>query len=208
MSAKPSILRRIDENGIGPLVIRLALGGYFVYMGVMKISDPVEFLKLVRLYGMLPETPPYLLNTTAIVLPWLEVVCGLALIVGIGIRGAGALIALMLAVFTPAIFLRAMAIHQAEGTPFLQIAFDCGCGTGVVVIWKKLLSNFICFGVAILAVLSRSRRFTLTHLLDLRRVAGTYCRRCGFPLPDGADEYCGNCREAAEVPAATSDATA
>lgn len=161
MQPTPSLVRRLDASGVPLLLARLVIGGFFIYMGVVKLQDPIAFLKQVRLYEMLPETPPYLLNGTAIVLPWLEIVCGLALIVGIYLRGAGATIALMLAVFSPAILFRALEIHNTVGTPFMQIAFDCGCGTGEVIIWQKLLGNLGLFLGSLIPVFSASRRFCL-----------------------------------------------
>ena len=140
MAFDHSILRRVDASGLPLLLARLLLGGLFVYMGIHKVLDPKDFLLQVRAYGLLPETPAFFLNGAAIVLPWLEVACGIALILGAWVRGAAVLIALMLAAFTPAIFLRAMAIRAELGTPFFQIEFDCGCGAGVVIIWEKLLS--------------------------------------------------------------------
>jgi len=161
-----SLFRRADEAGVPILLIRFALGVFFIWMGVTKIGDPVAFLKSIRMFEMLPETPPYYLNATAVVLPWLEVFCGTALILGLWIRGAAACIGVMLCVFTPAIFLRTMHIHDTEGTPFLQIAFDCGCGTGEVIIWRKLIENSGLLLLAVLALLARSRKYTLSWLLN------------------------------------------
>ena len=165
MSGNQSIVRRIDDSGVPLLLARLLIGGLFIYMGVQKIGHPGDFLKQIHLYEMLPERPPYFLNGTAIVLPWLEVLCGVVLILGVWLRGAALSVATMLLVFTPAIFLRAMAIHTAQGTPFMEIAFDCGCGGGPVIIWRKLLENTGLFLVALVALLSRSRRFCLGPLL-------------------------------------------
>ena len=63
--------------------VRSSMGGLFVYLGVHKIGDPVAFLKQIHLYGLFPESPGIFLNSVAIVLPWLEVVAGAALLVGI-----------------------------------------------------------------------------------------------------------------------------
>ncbi len=161
MQQNPSLIRRLDATGVPLLLARLIIGGFFIYMGIGKIQDPIAFLKQVNLYDWLPQAPPHLLNGTAILLPWLEVVCGLALILGVYLRGAGAMIALMLMVFTPAIFLRAWGIHSADGTPFMEIAFDCGCGTGEVIIWQKLLGNTGLLLGSLVAVFSASRRFCL-----------------------------------------------
>ncbi len=159
-----STLRRLDRSGLPLLIARVVLGGLFVYMGTSKVSHPIEFLKQIRLYHMMPEDPPHFLTLTAIVLPWIELLTGVALILGIWLRGAALLIAVMLAVFTPAIFLRAWAIHNQTGTPFLAIQFDCGCGAGVVVTWKKLLENTGLFFLALYAMISSSRRFCLSFL--------------------------------------------
>lgn len=161
MNSQHSLIRRLDDTGLPLALARLILGGLFVWMGIHKIQDPVSFLKQIRLYEMLPESPSYFLNGTAILLPWLEVVCGLALIAGTHLRGAGAMLALMLATFTPAIFFRAMAIHHTAGTPFFDIAFDCGCGSGEVIIWKKLLGNTALFLGALIPIFSQSRRFCI-----------------------------------------------
>jgi uncharacterized membrane protein YphA (DoxX/SURF4 family) len=169
MSDSKSIFRRLDEFTIPfPLFVRLVLGGLFFYMGVNKIVGSVAFLKQVNLYEMLPVDPPYYLNATAIVLPWMEVLCGTALILGVWIRGGATQIAIMLCAFTPAIFLRALAIHNADGIPFLDIEFDCGCGGGPVIIWKKLLSNSGLLLLALFALFSQSRRLTIAKLLQDR----------------------------------------
>ena len=165
VAANKSFVRRADESGIPLLLIRLVLGGLFIYMGAMKIADPVDFLRMIRAYGIAPETPPYFLNGIAIVLPWLEVVCGIAIVLGLWVRGATALIVIMLLVFTPVVLFRALQIYSAEGTPFFKIAFDCGCGAGVEIIWIKLCKNTGLLLLSLLALLSRSRRFRLTAFI-------------------------------------------
>ncbi len=161
MTAGRSIIRRMDETGIPLALARLVVGGLFIYMALPKITEPSDFLKMIRLYHMVPEEPGIFLNSIAIVLPWLEIVCGFALILGVFVRGAAASIAAMLAVFTPVIFFRALEIHATEGTPYLEIAFDCGCGAGVEIIWQKLLTNTGLFLVSLVALFSRSTRFCL-----------------------------------------------
>jgi len=193
------LFRRVEKSGTLLLVARLVLGGLFVYMGCFKIAEPIEFLKLIRLYGLLPEQPPYFLNTTAIVLPYLEVLCGLALIVGVMVRGASLTILGMLLVFTPVILLRAAAIHSSEGTPWFQIAFDCGCGSGVVVIWQKVLGNCGLILLSTVGLWSRSRRFCLDLWLDGRKRPLSYCRRCGYALDAGEEHHCRACAEQAPL---------
>lgn len=167
--ALPSLVRRLDDSGIPLLLARLGLGYMFIWMGLNKVGHPMEFLKQIHLYEMLPESPGLYMNATAIVLPWLEIICGLALILGVYLRGAALTIALMLAVFTPAILMRALAIQTAEGTPFFEIAFDCGCGSGVVITWKKLAENSGLFLAALIPLLSRSRFLCLSVIASKTR---------------------------------------
>lgn len=163
------MIRKLDQGKIPvTMLIRLALGAYFIYSGFEKVGDPFAFLKNIRLYEMMPEEPPYFLNTVAAVLPWLEVVCGAALVIGIGIRGASANLLVMLLVFTPAILFRALDIRAEMGTPFFDIAFDCGCGSGVVVIWRKLCFNGTLIVGALLVLFAQSRKFCLSSLLSRR----------------------------------------
>ena len=137
MNTTLSLIKKADAGGLPLLIARILLGGTFIYMGVHKVLDPVEFLKLIRQYEMVPESPPYFLNGMAVVFPWLEIVSGTALLLGMYVRGSVAMMAVMLCVFTPVIFIRAMHIHATEGIPFTQVEFDCGCGAGVVVIWTR-----------------------------------------------------------------------
>lgn len=159
-----SMLKKLDRTGVPLLLARVIVGGLFVWMGYKKIVEPVEFLKLIRMYGMMPESPPFYLNATAVALPWLEVFAGLGLLFGVMIRGSALMIAGMLAVFTPVIFLRALTMMSAENIPFSQVAFDCGCGSGVVIIWQKLLSNTALLIGSLWALFSSSRFLCLSAL--------------------------------------------
>jgi len=207
MTPQPSILRRADATGVPLLAARLVLGGLFLYMGAHKLADPITFLKQIHLYDMLPESPPVYLNATAVVLPWLEIVGGVLLILGLFVRGAAAQLIVMFCVFTPAIFLRAMAIRAAEGTPFFDIAFDCGCGGGVVVIWRKLLANAGLLTLSVLALLSRSRRFCLSMWFQRRNPDPAFCHLCGSAARATTNGVCDRCYPpAADGPALAHEA--
>jgi uncharacterized membrane protein YphA (DoxX/SURF4 family) len=118
---------------------RWILGAFFVYMGLAKALHPEAFLKLVRQYELVSS--PVLLNAIAAGLPWFEVFCGLLLLAGVAVRGASLMLVLMLIPFTTVVIKRALGIAAAQGMPFWTVKFDCGCGTGEVLIWKKVLEN-------------------------------------------------------------------
>ncbi len=153
------------------VLIRWFLGGYFIHSGVNKVLEPVGFLKAIHLYDMLPTEPAVYLNATAIILPWLEIVCGIALVLGLWRRGAALVIGLMLCVFTPAILFRALAVQEAEGKAFVDIAFDCGCGTGPQIIWKKLCTNGGLILLAIITLISSNDKLCLGRCFSKDREA-------------------------------------
>ena len=73
-------------------LIRLVLAAVFIYAGVIKIANPSGFVENIDNYQILP----YLLVTiVALILPWVEVITGLALIFGRWLHGASTLIILM-----------------------------------------------------------------------------------------------------------------
>ena len=197
---RSSMWRRMDASGFPLLIVRFVLGGLFIYMGINKLGHPIEFLKQIHLYHMLPESPPYFLNTTAIVLPWIEVLCGVLLVVGLAVRAAALQVLVMLSVFTPAILLRALAIRHETGTAFMDIAFDCGCGSGVVITWIKLLENSGLWLLASYALVSGSRRFTLTMLLERRKANPSYCHLCAYRVKHAIVGLCARCATPPDVP--------
>lgn len=78
-------------------VVRIALGAIFLFSCAGKIADPAAFAAIVTNYQLL--SPP-LVSATAVVFPWIEAVCGLALVFGRLEKGASLMICLMMVVFT------------------------------------------------------------------------------------------------------------
>jgi len=99
------------------LVLRLLailVGGLFIYAGVVKLVDPLRFASDITNYDIVPWSVAVRL---AFYLPWLELLCGLALVFHRLFSGALALtISLML------IFIGASVITKARG-----IDVSCGC---------------------------------------------------------------------------------
>ncbi|MCB2146437.1 MAG: DoxX family membrane protein [Deltaproteobacteria bacterium] len=96
------------------LIVRIILGAVFLFSCAGKIADPTAFAAIVANYQLLP---PPLVATTAVIFPWIEALCGLALVVGRFEKGAALLVSLMMVVFTGLIFY--------NGYRGLNIA--CGC---------------------------------------------------------------------------------
>ena len=138
------------------VLVRWSLGGYFIYMGLQKAVHPEAFLKLVHQYDLVAI--PWLLNSIAAALPWFEVFCGLLLVLGVAVRGSALMLAFMLVPFTVVVFRRALVLAATQGTAFLSVKFDCGCGNGEIVIWHKLIENSVMILFAAWLVAGRGRR--------------------------------------------------
>jgi uncharacterized membrane protein YphA (DoxX/SURF4 family) len=96
------------------IAVRIALGAVFILSSVGKIADPSGFAAIVTHYRLLP---PPLVALTAVVFPWVEIVCGMALMVGRLEKGAALTVAVMMVAF--------VGIHLYNGYRGLNIA--CGC---------------------------------------------------------------------------------
>jgi len=98
------------------LLSRLFLGGIFVYASYDKILHPVPFAEIVFNYQILPEI---LINLVSLFLPWLELLMGLSLILGVWLPGAVLISTVLLFVF-----FTTLVFNMLRG-----LDIDCGCFT-------------------------------------------------------------------------------
>ena len=96
------------------LVSRLVLGGLFIYAGLEKVIYSEQFAELVFNYKLLPTEA---VNLVALVLPWLEILAGFLLIMGLFTLPAAAIL-----VFLVLVFVGAVGFNLARG-----LDFQCGC---------------------------------------------------------------------------------
>jgi len=94
--------------------VQLALGIFFVAAALPKIVDPPSFAHMIHNYRLVPGV---LVNLMALTMPWIELLCGLALILGIWTAAARTLIGALLATFIIAISINLLRSN----------AIDCGC---------------------------------------------------------------------------------
>lgn len=94
--------------------VPFALGLVFVFAALAKLADPPGFAKSIWFYRLLPA---WSLHPAALLLPWLELLAGLALCLGIWKRAAAGWIAALLLVF-----IAALSVNLIQGNPV-----DCGC---------------------------------------------------------------------------------
>jgi uncharacterized membrane protein YphA (DoxX/SURF4 family) len=121
------------------LVLRIALGGIFVYAAWVKLfqfSDgrlhliPWQlFAMAIDSYQLLPQNGVELVART---LPWAELAIGLLLVIGRWVRWASLITSALLVVFF-SLMVRAYAKGQE---------ISCGCfGPGEIISWKTLLRD-------------------------------------------------------------------
>jgi putative oxidoreductase len=94
--------------------VQLALGAIFIAAALPKIADPPSFAHMIYNYRMLPGA---LINISALIMPWVEMLCGIALIIGVWRKASLGIITLLL-VF----FIGAISFNLSRGN-----AIDCGC---------------------------------------------------------------------------------
>jgi len=119
------------------LLLRLALGGAFVVAGTLKFLQPATFAADIGNYRLLPHEA---INLLAITLPWIEVVAGILLALGVWRRASAAVIAVMLMIFL-------VAIGQA-----LARGLDVRCGCFGTVEARKVSGLALGQDTALLAV--------------------------------------------------------
>ena len=107
----------MNEKLLSPwLTVRtqFVLAAVFVVAAIPKIADPPGFAHQVHNYQL---TPQIAVNALALVLPWLELIVGLTLFLGVWRRTAAGVAAILLLMF-----MGALGINLARKHPI-----DCSC---------------------------------------------------------------------------------
>lgn len=95
-------------------VARLVLGGFFIYASYHKVVDPPDFAKSIYNYKIVPGE---LIHFSALFLAWLELIAGIAVLTGMGLRGGAALLGCLCVVFIVALSYNLTRCHPTA----------CGC---------------------------------------------------------------------------------
>jgi uncharacterized membrane protein YphA (DoxX/SURF4 family) len=123
-------------------IVDFAVAGVFIYAGALKAFDPVQFASDIDNYKILPWPVCVAL---AFYLPWLEILCALALVLRWCYRGALSILTPLILVFTLATIaakLRGLDItcgcfgHASQNWSFpAHLATNLAILTGLVVLW-------------------------------------------------------------------------
>ena len=123
-------------------IVAFLIGAVFVYAGILKAIDPLHFASDINNYQLIPWSTGV---RFAFYLPWLEILCGLALIFHRLFRGAVAITsALMFAFIGATISAKARGIDVACGcfgnassslTLTWHLALDGGILAALIILW-------------------------------------------------------------------------
>jgi putative oxidoreductase len=109
-----NLLQYIVNNSWIELAVRWILGLTFIYASFHKIIAPAEFAKIVYGYDLFPAV---FINLIAIIIPFLELVAGLALVIGLYPRSAAIIVNALLMAYIIVLTINLIRGHE----------FDCGC---------------------------------------------------------------------------------
>ena len=130
------------------LLFRLIVGGVFIWAAVLKIPEAADLAKSMAQFELLPQVliPPF-----SYFLPWLELLCGAALILGIWLPAAAVWTNILLVVFSLAIV----------STLIRGIDADCGCFGEAKMpggSWGTLIKNLVMLPLGVMILRYSWRR--------------------------------------------------
>ncbi len=96
------------------LAFRIVVGGVFLWSGLLKVSDPLGFAQSIANYRLFSREMSFFI---ALILPWVEVICGVFLLLGIFRASSSLLISGLMAAFLGLVIL----------TLIRGLDIDCGC---------------------------------------------------------------------------------
>jgi len=149
-------MRGFFTNDYNVLTARVFLGVLLVVVSADKIADPAAFAQSIQDYRIISGTATMVLAT---ILPWLELLCGLALIAGVLVQASALLSGALLIVFT-------MAVISAL---VRGLDISCGCFTQDPAVsrigWLKIGENVVLIAVAAFLYSSQNIRFSLDQYI-------------------------------------------
>jgi len=132
---------RWAESILLQLPMRIALGGIFVYAAYTKISNIQAFAFSIKGFKILdPDTHANLIVSASYTMPWIEMIAGVLLIIGLCTRAAALTLALMLLIFIVAlVYVIYSPSIDANCSCFGDKHLYCGSAVG----WCQVIRDLI-----------------------------------------------------------------
>jgi len=162
----------------GLLIVRIVLAGLFLFSGLAKLdvlgtygNTPKEFATAIHKFKLLDYS---LIAEAAFVIPWLEVVCGAALLFGLAARGAAYVANILLIAFSGGLILAIFRDLDIENCTCFggRLAEQFGLIGAVLeppVGWSSVIRNVILLGLGVLVMLGGAGYLSIDRLLGRKR---------------------------------------
>jgi uncharacterized membrane protein YphA (DoxX/SURF4 family) len=130
-------------------VLRVGFGLLFIWASWDKILHPAAFAQVIYNYRLLPDV---LIHPAAIILPWMEMGCGILLVVGQMVGGSLIILDSLLLIFGAALGL----------SLFRGLDIHCGCfslgSKGERVAWQTLIRDLVLLGLGLSLMMSEYKK--------------------------------------------------
>ncbi|WP_035243681.1 MauE/DoxX family redox-associated membrane protein [Desulfonatronovibrio hydrogenovorans] len=138
MSSVSKYLGKFLTSPYLALILRVYIGGLFIYASMYKINYGAEFAETIAGYQLVPY---WSVNLLAITMPWLELICGIMLVAGFRAKSATVIISFLLVLFTIAVF-----INLLRDSPI-----SCGCfsSADAPISWMTVVRDLVWLGMCI-----------------------------------------------------------
>jgi uncharacterized membrane protein YphA (DoxX/SURF4 family) len=132
-------------------IMRMMVGIIFIYASLDKLANPAYFAGTIQNYQILPDS---LINLAAIILPWLELICGISLITGLWHQSAAIIISTLTIIFILAI----------GSVIFRGFDIECGCfGSGSAANWGRIVEDIFLLAFSLQIVFNPASKLSLEN---------------------------------------------
>ena len=159
---KVGTMKRLLSNEYLVLIVRIVLGCVFIVASIEKAANPASFITSIGNYRLAGYDVAAVMAT---VLPWIELLCGMALLFGVFTRGGALLSFAMLVVFTVAV----------TSAVIRGLDISCGCFTQDPTVgkvgWMKVGENILLIAASLFLLFSAGLKFSLERYFETKKVA-------------------------------------
>jgi uncharacterized membrane protein YphA (DoxX/SURF4 family) len=148
-------------------VARVVVGGLFTFAAFVKLSEPQNFLDSVmafKIFGGKPM-PDHLATLATFALPWIEMICGVLMILGLWARSAALVLAGLLSMFIVALVLVLQLPGPIECGCFGKFEIPCGKIVGPC----HVVRNSILLGLTALVLFAGPGKWSVDACLACRK---------------------------------------
>lgn len=126
------------------LIGRMGAGQVFIFAGLMKVASPQSVAESIIAFDVISKDNQTLIALAAHIIPWMEILAGVLLVMGLFTRAAATVVILMLAGFVM------LVIHALKQ----EHTVICGCFGDLKLLCKAEITNCNLIQNGVLALLA------------------------------------------------------